>query len=163
MTRRLNVLVLCTGNSARSIMAEALFNRLGGGRIRAYSAGSRPKGTVDPRALDELTRRGLAVDGLNSKSWDVFAEADAPRMDLVVTVCDRAAAEICPIWPGKPIRAHWSFADPAAVEGDERRRRGAFAATFELIEARVAAFCRLRFERLDGAALRRALEAPESN
>lgn len=144
-------------------MAEALFNRLGAGRIRAYSAGSRPKGAVDPRALDELTRRGVAVDGLRSKSWDVFAGADAPRMDLVVTVCDRAAAETCPIWPGAPVRAHWSFADPSAVEGDERRQRDAFAATFELIEGRVAAFCNLRFESLDGAALRHALEAQGSH
>lgn len=144
-------------------MAEALFNRLGAGRIRAYSAGSRPKGAVDPRALDELTRRGVAVDGLRSKSWDVFAGADAPRMDLVVTVCDRAAAETCPIWPGAPVRAHWSFADPSAVEGDEWRQRDAFAATFELIEGRVAAFCNLRFESLDGAALRRALEAQGSH
>jgi arsenate reductase len=144
-------------------MAEALFNRLGGGRIRAYSAGSHPKGAVDPRALDELTRRGVAVDGLKSKSWDMFAAPDAPRMDLVVTVCDRAAAETCPLWPGAPIRAHWSFADPAAVEGDEQRQRDAFARTFESIEARVAAFCRLRFELLDGRALRRALDVPESN
>lgn len=163
MAQHLNVLVLCTGNSARSIMAEALFNRLGGGRIRAYSAGSHPKGAVDPRALGELRRRGLAVDGLTSKSWDTFATPDAPRMDLVVTVCDRAAAEACPVWPGAPIRVHWGLADPAAIAGDERTKQDAFARTFAAIEARIGSFCRLRFELMDRAALRRAVEALTSD
>lgn len=163
MAQQLNVLVLCTGNSARSIMAEALFNHMGGGRIEAYSAGSHPKGAVDPRALSELTRRGLAVDGLTSKSWDVFATPDAPRMDLVVTVCDRAAVEACPVWQGTPVRVHWNITDPAAVGGDERAQQAAFARTFESIEGRIAAFCRLRVEALGGEALRRAAEALRSD
>ena len=158
MGERLNILVLCTGNSARSIIAEALFNQLGAGRIRAYSAGSHPKGEVNPYTLAELKRRGFAVDGLRSKNWDVFARPDAPRMDLVVTVCDNVAAEVCPVWPGAPVRAHWGFPDPAAVEGEERRKQAAFADSFTSIEARVAAFCRLRFERMDKDALSRAVE-----
>jgi arsenate reductase len=160
--RPLNVLVLCTGNSARSIMAEALFNQLGAGRVRAYSAGSHPRGALHPLTLAELRRRGLSVDGLRSKGWEVFAASDAPRMDLVVTVCDSAAAEACPVWPGAPTQVHWGFPDPAAVEGDEAARRMAFAETFDQISARVAALCRLPLERMDIDALRRAVKSLRS-
>ncbi len=156
--RPLNVLVLCTGNSARSIMAEVIFNQLGSGRVRAYSAGSHPRGEVHPLTLAELRRRRLSVDGLRSKGWEVFAASDAPRMDLVVTVCDSAAAEACPVWPGAPIQVHWGVSDPASVEGDEATRRMAFAETFERLSARVGALCRLPLERMDSDALRRAAE-----
>jgi len=121
-----NVLFLCTGNSARSIIAEALLNRFGEGRFQAFSAGSHPEGQVHPLALWLLQERGLPTDGLRSKSWDEFAVAGSPSMDLVVTVCDNAAGEVCPVWPGQPMTAHWSFQDPAAVEGTEIERLSAF-------------------------------------
>ncbi len=115
-----NVLFLCTGNSARSILAEALLNHRGAGRFRGYSAGSFPKGAVNPLALEELRSHGLATDGLRSKSWDEFASPESPRMDFIFTVCDNAAKEVCPVWPGHPVTAHWSIVDPAAVEGSRR-------------------------------------------
>jgi arsenate reductase len=135
-----NVLFLCTGNSARSIMAEALLNHLGRGRFRAFSAGSRALGRLNPLAVDTLLGLGVPVDGLASKGWEAFAGAGAPSMDAVVTVCDRAAAETCPVWPGHPASAHWGFADPAACEGSEAERRAAFARTLARIEACVRAF-----------------------
>ena len=137
-----NVLFLCTGNSARSILAEALLNREGGGRFRAFSAGSRPKGEVHPMALELLRDRGFPVAGLRSKSWDEFARPDAPPLDLIVTVCDNAAGEVCPAWPGHPARAHWGLADPAAVAGDGQR--AAFEEAYRLLEARIADLVRPR-------------------
>jgi arsenate reductase (thioredoxin) len=131
------VLFLCTGNSARSIMAEALLNRLGQGRFRAFSAGSQPKGTVHPQALAQLRREGLPTDGFRSKSWDEFAGPEATPMDLVVTVCDRAAAESCPFWPGAPARAHWSVEDPAAVEGPPEAQARAFERAYHDLEQRI--------------------------
>lgn len=135
MEKPLNVLFLCTGNSARSIMAEAILNRLGGGVFRAYSAGSRPAGKVNPHTLDVLRARGHAVEGLRSKSWDEFAAPGAPPMDVVITVCDSAAREACPVWPGRPITGHWSFADPAAFEGPEEARRRRFEQTYDGLAA----------------------------
>lgn len=133
-----NVLFLCTGNSARSILAEALLNRLGEGNWRGYSAGSFPKGEVHPMALQLLGERGFPTEGLRSKSWDEFAGAAAPRFALVITVCDNAAGETCPIWPGNPARLHWGIADPAAIEGP--RQRAAFETACAELEARIAAF-----------------------
>ncbi|MEO5702482.1 MAG: arsenate reductase ArsC [Gammaproteobacteria bacterium] len=147
------VLVLCTGNSARSIMAESIFNRLGSDRIRAYSAGSYPAGQVHPLTLELLQKSGHPVEGLRSKHWDEFSASGAPLMDFVVTVCDKAAGEPCPVWPGKPITAHWSFADPAAVEGTEVERRLAFDRVYREIARRVQLFLSLPIEKLDRLAL----------
>lgn len=137
-----NVLFLCTGNSARSILAEALLNddAIGGGRFRGYSAGSQPKGTVHPLALDTLKENGLPTEGLRSKSWQEFAAADAPRMDFIFTVCDNAAAEACPLWPGHPVTAHWGLPDPAAVEGSDEEKRRAFKDTFTELRRRIQDF-----------------------
>ena len=134
--RSADVLFLCTGNSARSILAEALLNRDGDGRFRAFSAGSFPKGAVHPMALELLRDKGFPVAGLRSKSWDEFAGAGAPALDLIVTVCDNAAGETCPVWPGHPARAHWGIADPAAVEGDGQR--AAFEKAYRQLETRIA-------------------------
>jgi arsenate reductase len=135
-----NVLFLCTGNSARSIIAEALLNHVSAGRFRAFSAGSHPKGQVHPLALELLRRMQLPTSGLRSKSWDEFAATDAPRMDFVFTVCDNAANEVCPIWPGQPITAHWSIADPAAVEGTQEERERAFDLAYRDLDARIRNF-----------------------
>ncbi len=134
----LNILILCTGNSARSILAEALFNTRSDGRVRAFSAGSRPAGAVNPNALTLLADRGINTDGLHSKSWDVFEGPNAPVMDAVITVCDSAASEACPVWPGAPVRAHWGLPDPAAVE-DAAEARAAFERTFQTLDARISA------------------------
>ncbi|MBF0393907.1 MAG: arsenate reductase ArsC [Alphaproteobacteria bacterium] len=133
----INVLVLCTGNSARSVLAECLINDLGGGKWRAYSAGSHPTGKVNPLSLDILREKGHSVEGLRSKSWDEFARPDAPRMDLVITVCDNAAGEVCPVWPGHPSKLHIGFPDPAAAEGTVEQRLAAFRAVYGMIEARI--------------------------
>ena len=138
MSEPASALFLCTGNSARSILAEALLNRLGEGRWRGFSAGSFPKGEVHPMALQVLAGHGFPTAGLRSKSWDEFAGAGAPRLDLVVTVCDNAAGEACPIFPGTPARLHWGLADPAAVEG--AGQRAAFEAAYDELEARISAF-----------------------
>ena len=154
-----NVLFLCTGNSARSILAEAILNRDGKGRFRAFSAGSFPKGAVHPLALDLLRQRGLPTEGLRSKSWDEFAGAGAPPLDLIFTVCDNAAGEVCPIWPGKPTTAHWGIPDPAAVEGSEAQRAQAFRTALGELQARIQPLLMLPIEYLDRVALEEKLEA----
>lgn len=156
--RPFNVLFLCTGNSARSIMAEAILRRLGEGRFLAYSAGSHPAGEVNPYALDLLQRFNHSREGLRSKSWDEFATADAPKMDFVFTVCDNAAGEVCPIWPGQPMTAHWPFADPAAFEGTEAEKRALFAEVYGQIHKRLAIFVNLPMRSLDRIALKARLD-----
>ncbi len=133
----LNVLFLCTGNSARSILAETLLNHWGRDRFRAYSAGSFPKGTVHPMAIEVLKQAGMQTAGLRSKSWDEFAQADAPKMNYIITVCDQAAGEVCPIWPGHPVTAHWGLPDPAAEEGTPERQMAAFKNAIGVIASRV--------------------------
>jgi arsenate reductase len=145
----LNVLFLCTGNSARSIMAEALLNHLGKGRFRAYSAGSHPNGSVNPWSLETLRGFGLPTDGYRSKNWDEFAKPGAPAMDFIITVCDNAAGEVCPIWPGKPMAAHWGIADPAAVEGSDEAKRRAFHDAATILRRRIELLIALPIEKLD--------------
>jgi arsenate reductase len=156
--RPLHVLFLCTGNSARSILAEALVNRSGRGRMKAYSAGSDPKGFVHDEALALLHRLRFDTKRLHSKSWDAFALTDAPLLDVVITLCDEAAAEACPVWPGAPFTAHWSTPDPA-IDGTPQEVRQAFASAFRLLRGRVSAFTSLPLSKLDGAALRARLKA----
>lgn len=153
----LNVLFICTGNSARSILAEGLLNALGHGRFKAYSAGSHPKGTVHPMALRELQRLRIATDGLRSKNWDEFAAPGPPQMDLVFTVCDQAAGEVCPVWPGRPMTAHWGMPDPAAVEGTEAVRQQAFHDAAMTLQRRLDLLMSLPMASLDPAAVRREL------
>ena len=148
-----NVLFLCTGNSARSIMAEALLNARGNGRFRAHSAGSFPKGQVHPLAVETLARRGIPTDGLRSKSWNEFAVGDPPPIDFVFTVCDNAASEVCPVWPGHPATAHWSVPDPAAEEGPDEVKRAAFVAAFDALTLRIAALLDLQTDELDRGTL----------
>ena len=146
-SRIYNVLFLCTGNSARSILAEAEVNRTGAGRVRAYSAGSFPHGEVHPMALEVLHELGFSTDGLRSKSWDEFAVPGAPRMDFIITVCDDAAGETCPVWPGHPMTAHWGIEDPARVEGPEQKR--AFITALAYLKRRISLFLELPLEALD--------------
>ena len=153
MVKSYNVLFVCTGNSARSILAEAIMNHASDGRFRAFSAGSFPKGAVHPYTLDLLRTCGIPVDGLRSKSWKEFAAPDASAMDFVFTVCDQAAAEPCPAWVQTPIRAHWGTPDPAAVAGSELERRAAFRDAFAVIERRIKIFMSLPVEALDRIAL----------
>lgn len=148
-----NVLFLCTGNSARSIMAEAILNSLGKGRFHAYSAGSFPTGRVNPLAVELLQTNRIPTDGLYSKSWDEFARRGAPALDFVFTVCDQAAAEPCPVWPGQPITAHWGVPDPAAVEGNEEVRRKAFFSAYSALNRRISIFVSLPLAKLDRLAL----------
>ncbi|MDR2876152.1 MAG: arsenate reductase ArsC [Methylobacillus sp.] len=152
-----NVLILCTGNSARSIMAEALINTMGKGRFRAYSAGSAPTGKVNPFAVEKVQSLNYPVENLRSKSWDEFAAADAPKMDFIITVCDNAAGEVCPIWPGQPMSAHWGFEDPAAAQGTDEEKRRAFDKVFRLMLTRVRLFVDLPLSILDRAATKREL------
>ncbi len=154
-----NILVLCTGNSARSIIGEALFNTLGAGRFRAYSAGSHPSGKVNPFAIEQVRALGYPVENLRSKSWDEFAAPGAPQMDFVITVCDKAAGEVCPLWPGQPVTAHWGFPDPAAVEGTAEQRRAFFAQTLRQMRARVQLFLSLPLETLDRMAIENRMKA----
>lgn len=153
-----DLLVLCTGNSARSVMAEALFNILGEGRFKAYSAGSTPTGKVNPFTIEMVEAIGYPGNELRSKRWDEFGTPEAPPMDFVITVCDNAAGETCPLWPGAPTRAHWSFADPAAVDGDDERKRREFGKVFAQIRRRVELFVALPLETMDRIAMQRELD-----
>ena len=144
-----NVLFLCTGNSARSIMAEVMMNHLGRGRFNAFSAGSHPNGKVNPLALETLQAAGLPTAGLRSKSWDEFARPDAPALDFIITVCDNAASEACPVWPGKPVAAHWGVADPAAVEGTPEQKRAAFRDAMGILRRRIELLAALPLDKLD--------------
>jgi len=153
-----NVLFLCTGNSARSILAEAYLNRAGRDRLKAYSAGSKPGGRVNPFALELLEKNGIDTAGLRSKSWDEFALPDAPRMDFVFTVCDSAAAEPCPFWPGQPVTARWGVPDPAAVQGSDDEKRRAFLLAFRTLSTRINLMLNLPLEKLDRMALTRRLQ-----
>jgi arsenate reductase len=160
MTEKIfNILVLCTGNSARSILGEALFNTMGGGRFKAYSAGSHPTGRVNPFAIEQVQALGYPTEGLRSKSWDEFAQPGAPQLDFVITVCDNAAGEVCPLWPGQPITAHWGFPDPAAVTGSDEVKRAAFAQTLRQIRHRVQLFLSLPIGTLDRMALENKMRA----
>ena len=154
-----NVLFLCTGNSARSILGEAIVNNLGGGHFKAFSAGSHPKGVVHPFALDLLKSLGFLAKGLRSKSWEEFASVEAPQMNFIFTVCDDAAGEACPAWPGHPMTAHWGIPDPAAVEGSEVERRAAFRQAFAALENRIKLFLALPLASLDKLTLQSRLDA----
>ncbi len=154
-----NVLFLCTGNSARSIIAECILNRLDQGRFTAYSAGSHPAGKVNPNVLALLQQRGHPTDGLRSKSWDEFAALGAPQIDFIFTVCDDAAGEVCPVWPGRPITAHWGIPDPAAIEGSAADIAAAFADAYSQLEKRIAVLVSLPLPDLDAGNLRARLDA----
>lgn len=154
-----NILFLCTGNSARSILAEGLVNHLSHGRFKGYSAGSQPMGLVNPLAIETLQRLGCDTSGMSSKSWDVFAGPDAPKMDFIITVCDNAAGEACPYWPGTPMTAHWGFPDPSYVEGDDEAKRLAFAKTAQAISHRLRLLLSLPMEKLDRLSQQNQLRA----
>jgi len=153
-----NVLFLCTGNSARSILGEAIINQIGGDRFKGFSAGSMPKGTIHPQALALLQSKGLDVSGFRSKPWDEFAAPGAPPLDFVITVCDNAAGEVCPVWPGQPITAHWGMPDPAAVEGEPAAIALAFADTYRMLMNRIRLFTSLPVESLDRLAIKRRMD-----
>lgn len=153
-----NVLILCTGNSARSIMAEALFNTIGKSKFKAYSAGSFPNGKVNPFAIEQVKSTGYPTENLRSKSWDEFAQPDAPQMDFIITVCDNAAGEVCPVWPGQPTSAHWGFEDPAAVEGTDEQKRDSFKQIFNQIYNRVRVFAALPLASLDQIAIKHEMD-----
>jgi arsenate reductase len=152
------VLFLCTGNTARSVLAEGILNHLGRGRFRAYSAGSHPKGTVNPFALEELRQAGLPAEGFRSKSWDEFAKPDAPEMDFIFTVCDNAANEVCPVWIGHPMTAHWGVEDPAAVEGTDEAKRFAFRKAATVLRRRIELFLALPVDKLDRLSLQQRVK-----
>lgn len=154
-----NVLFLCTGNSARSIMAEAIMNATGAGRFTAYSAGSHPSGIVRPEALLELKAAGIPTDGLRSKSWDEFSRPDAPNMDFVFTVCDNAAKELCPVWPGHPVTAHWGIPDPAAIKGTEGEIQRAFREAFVRLDQRIGLFLDLPLRSIERLELKTELDS----
>ena len=153
-----NVLFLCTGNSARSIMGECILNRLGRGRFRAFSAGSHPKGEINLHTIETLKKLNYVTDDLRSKSWDEFAVPGAPELQFVFTVCDQAAQEVCPLWPGQPMSAHWGIPDPAAVEGNEAERRIAFANAYRMLSNRISIFVNLPMASLDRLTLQRRLD-----
>ena len=154
----LNVLFLCTGNSARSIIAESLLNRLGRGKFHAFSAGSEPKGQIHPLTLKVLRKSNFDVKGLRSKSWEEFARPGSPKLDFVFTVCDNAANEVCPVWPGQPMTAHWGVPDPAAVEGDDAVKYLAFADTMRMLNQRIGIFVNLPISSLSKISLQKRLE-----
>ncbi|MBI4385111.1 MAG: arsenate reductase ArsC [Nitrospinae bacterium] len=156
--KRYNVLFLCTGNSARSVLAEALLNKWGGGVFRAYSAGSRPVGKVNPLALELLMSRGHPVEGFRSKSWDEFAKPGAPEMDIVVTVCDNAAGETCPVWIGRPIKAHWGMEDPAAAEGSHEERMKVFRRVYDELERRIKWLVEISLNPPDPAEIKKLID-----
>jgi arsenate reductase len=158
MTKRYNVLFLCTGNSARSIMAEAILNHKGKGRFTAYSAGSHPSGQVRPEAIRQIESAGISTTGLRSKSWDEFAAQGAPRLDFVFTVCDNAAKEQCPYWPGQPMTAHWGISDPAAVKGTPDEIARAFRDAFAILDRRIGLFLSLPLITLEDLAIKRELD-----
>jgi len=158
-TRPFNVLFLCTGNSARSILAEVILNHVGQGRFKAYSAGSHPNGQVNPYALQYLQQQGFSTEGLRSKSWDEFAAADAPQFDFIITVCDNAVGEVCPIWPGKPATGHWGIEDPAAAEGSDADKLKAFAHTFTLMNRRISLLLNLPAEKLAAQSIKQELDS----
>jgi len=153
-----NILFLCTGNSARSIMAEAILNRKGRPNFRAFSAGSMPTGKVRPEALKQLELAGMPTDGARSKSWDEFARPDAPKMDFVFTVCDNAAKEVCPIWPGQPMTAHWGVPDPASVAGSPEEIQRTFRDAYSILDRRISLFLSLPIESLDRMAIKREID-----
>jgi arsenate reductase len=157
-----NVLFICTGNSARSIMAEAILNHLGQGRFKAYSAGSQPRGEVHPMTLELLTSQHYDIDGLHSKSWNEFAQAGAPAMDFIFTVCDLAGGEACPVWPGQPLTAHWGFADPAAVTGDREKQFKAFTSAEFQIANCIRLLLSLPIDKLDRMSLQKTLREMDS-
>ena len=156
--RPFNVLFLCTGNSARSILAEAYLNSAGAGRFRAYSAGSHPAGKVNPFAVELLRKNGIGTEGLRSKSWDEFEGAGAPALDFVFTVCDNAAGEACPLWPGQPVTAHWGVADPAAATGSDEDKRRAFLDAFSALSSRIRLLLDLPLAKLTAHSLKASLE-----
>lgn len=158
MSTRYNILFLCTANSARSILAECIMNREGAGKFTAFSAGSLPRGEINPHAIQLLERLNHKTDGLRSKSWDEFAKPDAPKLDFVITVCDNAAGELCPIWPGQPIQAHWGVPDPAAAEGSEAEIALAFANAYRQLFNRITIFAALPIESLDRLTLQRRMD-----
>ena len=152
-----NVLFLCTGNSARSVLAESILNKIGNGRFKAFSAGSHPSGAINPHVLEFLEKRNFPTADLRSKSWNEFAAPDGPALDFVFTVCDNAAGETCPVWPGHPMTAHWGIEDPAAVEGPEIARQTAFVSAFRYLRNRIAVFAALPVSSLDKSTLRSRL------
>jgi arsenate reductase len=158
MPQHFNVLFLCTGNSARSIMAEAILNRKAGLSFTAYSAGSHPSGTVRPEAIKQLENARLPTEGLRSKSWDEFTKPDAPKLDFVFTVCDNAAKEVCPIWPGQPMTAHWGVPDPAAVTGTSEEIARAFRDAFFMLDRRISLFSSLPLASLDSLAIKKEID-----
>jgi arsenate reductase len=159
MRKQYNVLFLCTGNSARSIMAEAILNRKGRPNFTAYSAGSHPSGVVRPEALEQIELARGSTDGLRSKSWDEFAKPDAPRMDFVFTVCDNAASEVCPVWPGQPITAHWGVADPAVAKGSPEQIERAFRDAFMILDRRISLFLSLPLSSLGQLAIKKEVDS----
>jgi arsenate reductase len=157
--RTFNVLFLCTHNSARSILAEGLLNSLGRGRFRGHSAGSFPKGSVNPLAVETMRKHGHPTEAFRSKSWNEFARPGAPEMDIVITVCDQAAGEVCPVWPGRPVTAHWGLPDPSAVEGTEDDRRKAFQQTYIALQNRIRILLNLPIEKLERLAMKQLLDS----
>lgn len=157
-TRKYNILFLCTGNSARSIIAEAIMNRVGAHRFNAYSAGSHPKGEVNPHAIALLKKLDYKTGHFRSKPWDEFAQPDSPPLDFVITVCDQAAGEVCPVWPGQPMSAHWGMPDPAAVKGTDVEVALAFAETYRMLNNRIGAFSNLKVTGLDRLSLQKKLD-----
>lgn len=154
-----SVLFLCTGNSARSILAESILNQTGKGRFQAFSAGSHPAGQVNPLAVELLRKQHFSLEGLRSKSWDEFAKPDSPKLDFVITVCDKAAGEVCPVWPGQPMMAHWGIEDPAGVQGEDDTKRRAFEKAFREMNTRILLFVSLPLHKLDKMALQRELDS----